>query len=932
LVASSVLYAAGPNPAAESSRPQPTSQKPLDGPKPSETKSGSGGSEKDRAASAKPGSAFTAAVDSPHLGFTYYYRGPVNGSRFLAVHLLVTNSSTQPIVFKARDIILRADGTDYRLREILNGLQHQTLQAGGRTIELSRIKPLADLRVEAGATGTKWVVYTGIPAGASIPTMTLRVSHAGKTVEVNVNEVAGEMIGLKVERIGPRGSLALLTVSGELNTVNIGKLISVLETMTSQKVVRAVIRFLPTAPTLDGQVLTWLQQGAYFAGRGESNNPQLPAFPSALRELHLAAVPNRTANLDGSSGPQPRIHKTDAAAVRAALKSALEVLPHDELLAEIEKGDPLTRPAALAEGGGRLAAEDLPLVLHYADDKDPAMQLAALIALRHFGEPPAIEKLLSYARKNSEPTVSTAIESLTASRYAVAHQALLNILKNEHPASRRLIVRVLAKYPRPIWADTIYSFVHDPEPQVAVEALRALERTGHAALFDVLKDALDRGTGPVRSEAFQLLASRNDRQSEELALGYTLEAMKSGPPTPAMYQLLNRTKEPRAIPLLLAQLDRPSNSRSEIIGTLAQIGDQSVAEALASRYATFSDRDKTATLNALQLLKSPRFRKLAGDALSRGDTSLVNAAVNGLQSDGSPQAVQLLVEALESSTSPTVWPFITSALGNFGTAESKAALKKTARFSQNAQKRRLALEALRLLQQRSPGFGYCLQAIASARAERWDEAIARYGSAIELDPELPEAYSGRGHAFLNKKKIAEARKDFTKAIELDPLSSEAVTGLGICLVQEGQVEGGIKVIEDSRSHLKDEYLFTYNAACVYGRALERTLKLPKSAERDKKAETYRAKSIADLRRSVKLGFPDLDWMKKDPDLDTLHGTPEFKKISSPDENHSPDENSNEDNDGTGKTGAGKTAIGDGGGASRTDDAIKADLLFENARP
>ena len=58
--------------------------------------------------------------------------------------------------------------------------------------------------------------------------------------------------------------------------------------------------------------------------------------------------------------------------------------------------------------------------------------------------------------------------------------------------------------------------------------------------------------GRCADEAFQLLASRSDRQSEELSLQYTLQTLKSGPPTPAMYSLLNRTKDPRAVPLLLA--------------------------------------------------------------------------------------------------------------------------------------------------------------------------------------------------------------------------------------------------------------------------------------------------------------------------------------------------------------------------------------------
>lgn len=895
-------------------------------------------SRKEGRSEAKVGGPIVATVESPYLGFTFSYYGPANGSRFLAARLVVVNPTSAPIVVKAKDISLRVEGSELRMKEPIGSLRNQTIQAGGRSVDLSKIRPLADLLVLPGASAGKWLVFSGIPSGIQIPTLVLHLSVSGKEIDVNVNEAARRMMGLTVERIGPRGSLALLTISGELNTVNIGSLTGVLETLVAQKVVRAVIRFTESAPALEGTVLSWLQQGAETAGRSESTNQQMPVFPSALRELHLAAVPNRSAmNLDGSSGPQPRIHATDAEAVRAALKTAIEVLPRDELLTEIETGHPLTRVAALADGGGRLAVEDLPLVLKYADDSDPRMQLAALAALRHFGDKPAIEKLLAYARKNVEPTASLAIESLAASRYAVAHQALLDVLKNEHPASRRLIVRVLAKYPRPIWADTIYSFVSDSEPDVAVEALRALVQTGHPRLLAVLKDALARGPAPVRDEAFQLLASRSDRQSEELALEYTLQTMKSGPLRPGMYGLLNRTKDPRTVPLLLAELDRSTENRVQIINTLAQIGDQAVADALAAKYPAFSDRDKTAALNAMQLLKSPQFRRLAGEALLYTDSSLVSAAVVGLQNDGSPQAVQLLVSALESSTNATVWSYITNALGNLGTRESKAALNK-ALDSDNPTKRNLAIAALRSLHQRSPGYPYCMQARQSAQSERWDEAISRYTSAVEIDPELSEAYSGRGHALLQKRKIGEARKDFAKAIALESFSSEAVTGLGICLVQEGRVNEGIKIVEKSRTRMNEDFIYTYNAACVYGRALEHLLKEPQSPQRDRQADGFRAKSIADLRRSVKLGFPDLDWMKRDSDLDSLHGTPEFKKIVSQDasseENRSSPDNSRNDNGRPGKGKPGKTKDGADsirGGASTTD-SLKTDLLFENARP
>jgi HEAT repeat protein len=920
------------------------------------------------------------SIESLHLGSIYSYYNPPTGQRFLAVELKVANRGARPLKIRPRDMTLNVDGTDYRLREPAGGLRTAVFQVRGLTVLTTKMQPMADLDVAPGASEQKWIVFGGMEPGSQVPRMLLRIAAAGATQEFDINDVARQEMKLTVDRIGPRGCLALLTIAGELNTVNAGSLVSTLESLVGQKVVRAVIRFQRSAAHLDGQMLSWLQQGAFLAGRAENTNAQMPAFPAALRELHLAGLSrNVMENLEGVAGDEPRIHRRDATAVRAALKSAIESLPRAELLAEIEKGHPLVRPAALADGGSRLTSEDLPLVLRFADGDDVRMQLAAITALRHFGEPAAIDKLLFYARKNVEPTVSAAIESLAASRYAVAHQALLNVLNQEHPASRRLIVKVLAKYPRPLWADTIYSFIGDPDPEVAVEALRALVETGHPRLLDLLKDALSRGSPPVREEAFLLLSKRTDPQSEELAIEYALQSMKTGLPSSSVYELINRTKDPRAIPLLLSALDRASGSRAQIINVLAQIGDASVGEALAAKYPTFSDRDKSATLNALQILKSPHFRHFAGEALIHGETSLVNTAINGLQQDGSPQAVQLLVAALDSSKNPTVWSYLTSALANLGTGEAKLALNH-ARDSDNPRKRKLAIDALRLLSTHSPGYPAFLTARQYAQNEHHEEAIARYTTALELDPELADAYSGRGHAYLQTKKLAEAHKDFSKAVELDPYSAEGVSGLGICQVMEGDVAKGTKTIEDSRSKLNDDVIFAYNAACVYGRALEQTGKLPPSPERDKKSDEFRKKAIADLRLSVKLGFPDIDWMKKDADLESLHGLPEFKRIVSPDDKHG-DDNPGDDNtnatpnngdpqsgdEASGKTAsgkntgktrpAGKTPNGktpaagaprstplkttskkpqngtdDRGGNAVTDDAARADQLFEEARP
>jgi hypothetical protein len=83
-----------------------------------------------------------------------------------------------------------------------------------------------------------------------------------------------------------------------------------------------------------------------------------------------------------------------------------------------------------------------------------------------------------------------------------------------------------------------------------------------------------------------------------------------------------------------------------------------------------------------------------------------------------------------------------------------------------------------------------------------------------------------------------------------------------------------------------------------------------------------------------LGFPDLEWMKKDSDLDSLHDVPEFKKIVSQDS--SSDEHRVPDNKGKGAARPRKVRPKEGTNAIRGGtsnfDSLKSDLLFENARP
>lgn len=62
----------------------------------------------------------------------------------------------------------------------------------------------------------------------------------------------------------------------------------------------------------------------------------------------------------------------------------------------------------------------------------------------------------------------------------------------------------------------------------------------------------------------------------------------------------------------------------------------------------------------------------------------------------------------------------------------------------------------------------------------FDDAIADYTKAIELDPELAAAYFNRGTVLYRLCLFEEGLKDLMKSFELDPTNPEFLEGLNEC--------------------------------------------------------------------------------------------------------------------------------------------------------
>jgi len=82
------------------------------------------------------------------------------------------------------------------------------------------------------------------------------------------------------------------------------------------------------------------------------------------------------------------------------------------------------------------------------------------------------------------------------------------------------------------------------------------------------------------------------------------------------------------------------------------------------------------------------------------------------------------------------------------------------------------------------------QGVTLYEAGKYEEAVAEYTKAIELDPKLATAYYDL--AYFKMKQYDSALADFNKALELDPRSSTAWVGRGIALEWLGKYKEALE--------------------------------------------------------------------------------------------------------------------------------------------
>ncbi|MEZ6066255.1 MAG: HEAT repeat domain-containing protein [Planctomycetaceae bacterium] len=377
---------------------------------------------------------------------------------------------------------LVVDGKRFRLEDRPDGFDSYSFRVGSTTVPLSETVAAAELALEPGETKATWLAFAGIDAGPFIPAMTLELPLPGRVVSLNLNRHEAARLNLKVRRAGPRDALAIIEVGGHLNTVNVAAFVEQFDSLHEQGVARAVLVWSELAVPPDEFVLRWLQQGRQPNPYNRQFN-QLPPFPQAVDELHVAGLENLT-EIVGVG-----VHATLESAVSAALASAFSAARPRDILAALRGNDPNAQVAALEHGAVRLPADTLPSLMALQNAESPEVRRAVLAALQYFAGETAREALVAAVRGSEPALAEEAIRSLARSRYPESTAALAKLLEQNVPLEPARLMSILTTAPSGM-ARCHTEIQPARRPGSSLGILEALKQLGHPLLKERLLESL----------------------------------------------------------------------------------------------------------------------------------------------------------------------------------------------------------------------------------------------------------------------------------------------------------------------------------------------------------------------------------------------------------------------------------------------------------
>jgi HEAT repeat protein len=234
-----------------------------------------------------------------------------------------------------------------------------------------------------------------------------------------------------------------------------------------------------------------------LGGRGD-RTARLAILPMVKSEdvaVRVAAL--RALGPLGEAADVPLLTRqlTAAGPEKTAAREALVRLSGPEvraaIVAEVKRATPEVRAELLGVLGARKEREALPVVLQYAGDKDAAVRLAAVTALRGLAgqdQAATLVLVLKAAKDDQEQwQAEQALLAVCGRDRETWVPAILEGMAGAGPSARAVLLRVLARSHGAKVLAAIVSAARDPQPEVSKEALRLLANWPDAAAVPPLR-------------------------------------------------------------------------------------------------------------------------------------------------------------------------------------------------------------------------------------------------------------------------------------------------------------------------------------------------------------------------------------------------------------------------------------------------------------
>ncbi len=155
-------------------------------------------------------------------------------------------------------------------------------------------------------------------------------------------------------------------------------------------------------------------------------------------------------------------------------------------------------------------------------------------------------------------------------------------------------------------------------------------------------------------------------------------------------------------------------------------------------------------------------------------------------------------------------------------------------------------------------------------SDRWEEAATFANRAIEANGDDYNVYIPYGQTLRRLGRLEEAQRveelmlrALRQQLELSPEDVRARILLSNRLAQAGESEESVRHLETAIALRPNDGNTIYNAACTYG-LLGR-----------------KVEALETLKKAVAAGYRNMEWAKRDSDLQLLHEEPEFIQLVSP---------------------------------------------------